>query len=337
MSIQTEITQAVFVGTGGMARHHLRRILAHFPDTHVPVVCEPSAEQFELAAQVFEEQARPVPENEPRLESLLSKHADKLDAAFIITPHVFHFEQAKACLEAGLDVLLEKPMVMTAKEAEQLIEISERTGKLLVVSFNGSLSPNIRRAVEILRSEDLGEILSISATVWQNWDEPTVGTWRQVPKMAGGGFMFDTGAHMLNTVCDLAGEDFVEVAAWLDKRNRDVDLLGTVMGRLASGVMVTLHASGDTVKIGSDVRVFCKKGIIYTDVWGKWLELQCPEDDSFVKIETPESKSVWEQFLAVQQGEIENPSPARVGLRMARLWDAIKASADQGGAVVKLG
>ena len=42
------------------------------------------------------------------------------------------------------------------------------------------------------------------------------GTWREDPALSGGGFMFDTGAHMLNTVADLAGEDVVEVAAWLE-------------------------------------------------------------------------------------------------------------------------
>ena len=51
----------------------------------------------------------------------------------------------------------------------------------------------------------------------------TTGTWRQDPALSGGGFLFDTGAHMLNTIADLAGEDFVAVAAWLDSNDRPVD------------------------------------------------------------------------------------------------------------------
>jgi len=59
---------------------------------------------------------------------------------------VLHFAQATACLEAGLDVLLEKPMVMTADEARALIETRDRSGRLLVVAFQGSLSPQVREA-----------------------------------------------------------------------------------------------------------------------------------------------------------------------------------------------
>ena len=57
----------------------------------------------------------------------------------------------------------------------------------------------------MLRSGECGELLSISATVWQGWGPGTAGKWRQQPEISGGGFMFDTGAHMLNTVADLGG------------------------------------------------------------------------------------------------------------------------------------
>ncbi|MCB0245084.1 MAG: gfo/Idh/MocA family oxidoreductase, partial [Anaerolineae bacterium] len=56
----------------------------------------------------------------------------------------------------------------------------------------------------------------------------------------------------------------------------------------------------------------------------------------FNKVRLPESMGVWQQFLAVRNGEIENPSPPEVGLRMARLYDAITESAAQGGQPVRL-
>ena len=55
------------------------------------------------------------------------------------------------------------------------------------------------------------------------------------------------------------------------------------------------------------------------------------------KVPVPASLGVWEQFLAVRRGQMPNPSPPEIGLRMARLWDAIKASAAQNGAPVKCG
>ena len=317
---QTNPVQATIVGCGGMARHHIPGILKQLDTTRIAVVCEPSPAAYAATAKIFEEAGLEPPPNEPDLTRLLESYQDRLDAAFIITPHAFHHDQAKACLEAGLDVLLEKPMVMNAAEARSLIEVQNSVGKLLVVAFNGSLSPQIRTAVDLLRSGELGEILSISAVVWQNWGPGQVGAWRQQPEISGGGFLFDTGAHMLNTVGDLAGEGFVEVAAWLDKRQYPVEVLAVVMGRLESGAFVTLNGCGEAIpSCASDVRVFCARAILHTDVWGKWLKIQRYGRKRWRTVKVPQSLGVWEQFLAVRNGQIPNPCPPEVGLRMALL------------------
>jgi predicted dehydrogenase len=235
-------------------------------------------------------------------------------------------------------VLLEKPMVMNAAEAQSLIDVRDRTGRLLVVAFPGSLSPYLRTGVEMLRGGELGRLLSISATIWQNWGPNTANTWRQVPEIAGGGFLFDTGAHMLNTVVDLAGEEFVEVAAWLDDFGRPVETMGVIIGRLASGALVTLHGCGEAIpSCASDIRVFTEQSILRTGMWGEFLELQKSGEDKLQPVVLPPSLGVWEQFLRVRRGELANPCPPEVGLRMARLYDAIKASAALNGAPVKCG
>jgi len=332
----SSLVRVAIVGCGGMARHHIRTMLQQRDTTQIVAVCEPSAAAYELAAIQFEAAGMAPPPNQPDLGRLLTEWAGALDAAFIITPHAYHHDQTKACLEAGLDVLLEKPMVMNATEARSLIETRDRTGRLLVVAFPGSLSPQIRTAAAMLRSGKLGALLSISATVWQNWGPATVGTWRQEPALSGGGFLFDTGAHMLNTVADLAGEDFVAVAAWLDNRGRPVDTMGTVMARLASGAYVTMHACGEAIpSCASDVRVFCTQAILRTGIWGERLEIQRHGRRALRKVKVPPSLGVWEQFLAVRRGELPNPCPPEVGLRMARLWDAIRASAARDGAVIE--
>jgi len=321
-----------------MARHHIRRMLQQLDTTRIAVISEPSPAACAATAEVFEEAGLESPPNQPDLGRLLADYGDCLDAVLIVTPHVYHHDQAKACLETGLDVLLEKPMVMNAAEARSLIETRDRTGKLLVVAFNGSLSPQIRAAASMLRSGELGEILNISAVVWQGWGPGTVGKWRQQPEISGGGFMFDTGAHMLNTVADLAGEDFVEVVAWLDNHGRPVDTLAAVMGRLKSGALVTLNGCGETIpSCASDVRVFCSKAIMHTDVWGQWLKIQRYGEERLIEVKVPPSLGVWEQFLAVRNGQMPNPCPPEIGLRMALLWDAIKASAAQNGVPVRCG
>jgi predicted dehydrogenase len=329
-------TRVAFVGSGKMARWHLLSMLRQQSTTQVTAICEPSDSNYAETVEVFQRFDLEAPPHVPSLNQLLDQHLHNLDAVFIITPHAYHHDHAKTCLEAGLDVLLEKPMVMNASEARSLMEIRDRTGRLLVVSFQGSLSPAVRTAVKMLRSGETGPILNISGTVWQNWKEATVGSWRVQPELSGGGFLFDTGAHVLNTIADLAGQDFEEVAAWMDNRGLGVEILGAVIGRLKSGALVTINACGDTIpSCWSDIRIFCTEAILRTTMWGDFLEVQRRGDSDLQPVDTAPSMGVWEQFLAVRQGLIENPSPAEVGLRMAYLYDAIKASAAQHGAPVK--
>jgi predicted dehydrogenase len=324
-----------FIGCGGMARHHITTMIQR-PNTQVLAICEPSAEAYAAAANIFQLAELPVPPNEPDWEKFVGDYAKHLDAVFIVTPHALHFAQAKLCMETGIDVLLEKPMVMNAQEATSLIETRDKTGRLLVVAFQGSLSPQVRAASALLRSGKLGPILNINAMVWQNWAGLTENTWRQQPALSGGGFLFDTGAHMMNTVADLAGEDFTEVAAWMENDGHPVDIRAVVMARLASGGMVTLNACGSAIpSCHSDIRVFCSKGIIRTGVWGEYLELQRHGAKRLTKVKSVQSIPVWEQFLNVRNGVTPNPSPPEVGLRMARLWDAIRASAARKGQPVK--
>ena len=332
------LVQTVMIGCGRMAQGHIRAMLAQQATTNIRVVCEPSTAAYAAVCELFKANNLTPPPNEPDLARLLEQYGAELDAAFIITPHAYHYAQTRACLEAGLDVLLEKPMVINAAEAEGLIEARNRTGKLLVVAFPGSLSPQIRTAVAMLRSGELGTILNISGISWENWRTPNIGTWRQVPELSGGGFFFDTGAHMLNSITDLAGEDFSEVAAWLDNRETPVEILGAVIARLKSGALVTMNACGDTcTRSTSDIRVFCTQGVIFTDIWGHFLNLQRAGQAQPEPVPVPASMGVWQQFLAVRSGEIPNPSPPEVGLRMARLWDAIQASAAQNGKLVHVG
>ena len=328
--------QTVVIGTGNMSLNHIGGMLQQGDTTAIRVVCEPSADSWNAAVSLFEGAGLSPPPNVPDLEQLLDEYGGELGAALIVTPHNLHYQQASMCLEAGLDVLLEKPMVMNGEEAIRLIETRDRTGGLLVVAFTGSMSPNIRTAANILRNGELGHVQSITATVWQDWDSVTVDTWRQVPEVAGGGFLFDTGAHMLNTVVDLAGEEFVEVGAWLDNLGSPVDLLGVVMGRLASGALVTLHGCGRSAPglIDSDVRVYGTEGLLRTCIWGRRLEMARAGEKELSPVPVPESLGTWQQFLAVRAGRLANPCPPEVGLRMARLWDAISESSARGGALV---
>ena len=326
-------TRIATIGAGGMARHHLRVMLETGAD--IRVICEPSAQNYELYADAMSKLGADPPPNQPDLDQLLADYSDQLDAVFIITPHNLHHDQAKASLEAGLDVLLEKPMVMNAAEARSLIETRDRTGRHLVVAFQGGLSPQVRHAAELIQSGALGELLTVTGLVWQGWKNLSAGTWRQVPEIAGGGFLFDSGAHMLNTVCTLVGEDFASVAAWTDNRGAQVDINGAIMGKLESGALVNITGCGDCIPgMHSEIYVCLTGGVIRTGVHGERLFIRRAGETEESEADLPKMRGAWEQFTQVRAGKIENPCPPEVGLRMARLWDAIVASAARNGEIV---
>jgi predicted dehydrogenase len=324
------------IGTGGMARHHIGNILKQLDTTEVAAVCEPSGQAYELAAELFDKAGQPVPPNEPDFAKFIKKYGKSIDAAFIITPHAEHFPQATALMEAGIDVLIEKPMVMNTSEAKKLLKTRDKTGRLLMVAFNGSSSPSIRIAADMLQSGQLGKILNVQAAVWQTWEQNTRGLWRQEPKISGGGYMFDTGAHLLNTVSDLIGEPFAEVAAFIDKRKTKVDILTVAIAKTKSGGYVTINGCGASPVTGTDIKIWCENGMLETGVWGGFLRVQKAGEKEMQNIELPEFLGVWQTFVRVRRGEIPNPCPGEIGLRMIQLWDAIKKSARQGGVVVEI-
>ena len=164
----------------------------------------------------------------------------------------------------------------------------------------------------------------------ERWKLGTVGQWRQDPEISGGGFLFDTGSHMVNTVVDLINEDVVQVTALMDNCGTRVDINSTVSGRFRNEVMFSLAAAGDSMHCTSEITVMGDKGILQTGIWGELLVFKPVKKLEFEEVRLPKSKGVWEQFLKVRAGKQENPCPPEVGLRFAKLMDMIRKSNETG-------
>ena len=172
-----------------------------------------------------------------------------------------------------------------------------------MVAFQGGLSPQIRYAAELIASGELGELLTVTGMIWQGWKGSTTGSWRQIPEIAGGGFLFDSGAHMMNSVCTLVGEDFETVAAWTDNRGTPVDINGVVMGRLQSGALVTLNGCGDCIPgLENEIFVNLTGGTIRTGVYGERLFIRRAGESEGAEAELPKMRGAWEQFTQVRAG-----------------------------------
>jgi len=321
--------KTIIVGTGGMARNHLNNMLDQKRSTQVQAFVEISEESRNKVQEIYTQRRIKCPNFYDSIKSLL-KNEPKPDAAFIITPHKYHFKNTSDCLNAGLDVLLEKPMVMNTKEAKKLIKLRDKTQKILVVAFPGSLSPAIQKAKKVITNGVIGQINGVCAFAHQNWKSLSQGSWRQEPDISGGGFLFDTGSHMINSMVDLMGKPISEVTACFDNSGTKVDINGAVIGRFSSGQFFSLSAVGDSINCNGAIRIFGDKGILETGIWGKYLKLLKEGETEYKPVSFPKSTGVWEQFLKVLNGKIENPCPAEVGLRFSQLMDMITLSAKNG-------
>ncbi len=320
--------KAIIVGTGGMARWHIRTMLKQKRTTDIVGFVEISDKSRAAVQELYAECNLTCPPFYETIRALAKDLAP--DAAFICTPHKFHFGNARDCLKQGMDVLIEKPMVMNASEARRLIKLRDQTGKLVMVAFPGSLSPAVQKARKLIASGKIGKISGISAAVHQRWKAATAGAWRQVPEVSGGGFLFDTGSHMINTVVELMGDDVAEVSAIFDYCGAPVEINSSVSGRCRNGIIFSLCGAGDSVHCTSRISVMGDKGILEVGIWGEYLRLMLVKDREFKPVKYRCSHGPWEEFLRVRDGKAENPCPPEVGLRFAKLMDMVRKSAETG-------
>jgi predicted dehydrogenase len=314
------------IGTGHMAANYAQSWIA-MPGIVFVAVSDLNADSRRKFSDICCHAGRPKPREFEDFRSMLAACRDELDAIYVSTPHTLHAEHGIAVVESGLDLLMEKPMVTSVEEAQQLISARDKSRSTVVIAFQGALSPLIANTRQRTRAGEFGELVSVAGTIWENWSTRYAGHWKQRLDLSGGGFMFDTGAHMLNTVCVLADVDCERVSAFTNNRQRSVDVVCAVAGRLTSGTLFTLNAAGDgPTGCSSQITFFYTEAIVRIDAWGAWREIAIP-GAPVVREEVEIRDNPLKSFLAIRAGEAENLSTVEAGLRFARLWDAIKGSA----------
>jgi len=308
---------------------------AAMPEIEFVALADTTASSRQRLIDVCIAAGAPAPKSFEDYREMLAKCRDALDIVYISTPHAFHGEQAAAVVEAGIDLFLEKPMVTTVAEAETLIAAQKKSGVTVVTAFQGGLSPLVIETRKRALAGEFGELIAISGMIWESWAGNYAGHWKQEPEISGGGFMFDTGAHMMNTVCLLANSDFASVSAYMNKHGRKVDISTAVSARLKNGALATLTAAGEGPPgCASYITFFYSKAIVRIDAWGGWREI------SVGRVSEPREEAEilgnpMKNFLAIRAGEMENTGSVEMGLRFARLWDAIKESAAADGKPVR--
>jgi len=148
---------------------------------------------------------------------------DRIDAVDIMTPNDSHFRYAMAALDAGFDVICDKPMTNTLEEAEALAAKVAETGLVFLLTHNYTGYPMVRQARAMVAAGELGEIRLVQAEYVQGGNsgpQPTdltgPRTWKYDPAKAGPSrVMGDIGTHAHNLLRFVTGLEVSELAAEL--------------------------------------------------------------------------------------------------------------------------
>ena len=177
----------------------------------------------------------------------------RIDFVSIATPNHTHFPIAKAALEAGFNVVCDKPMTFDLAQAEELLKLVEKTGAVFAVSHNYTGYPLVRQAREMILNGDLGEIQAIRSNYIQGWlrtrlesDDQKQAKWRTDPAKSGAAGCFgDIGTHAYNLARYMTGLLPAEISCHLKvfEPGRKLDDYGHALVRFENGAFGTVTAS----------------------------------------------------------------------------------------------
>jgi predicted dehydrogenase len=243
------------LGAGQISRLACPEINRH-PHARVVAVSDPHAGRLaELSALLGGVRAVADP------AGLLSD--PELDAIYIATPNALHARFALEALDAGKHVLIEKPFTTNVADAEAVLSRAERMGKLVSVGMNQRFVPDCQRVAALARGGELGRVYQAKAFWFRRSGIPKLGSWFCNRALAGGGALYDIGAHLLDLALfalgrfephSVSGQVYSNFGAhgagegdWgLSDREHvefDVDDAATALVRFADGLTVTLDVS----------------------------------------------------------------------------------------------
>lgn len=342
-------TRIAVAGAGTIGRAHIDALLKS-PDCVLCALVDPSPAAESLAAQAGVPLFR-------SLEALIA--ADRPAGVVLATPNPLHVPQAMTCLEAGLPVLLEKPIAPTVAEAETLVRRVDDCGVPVLIGHHRAHSPIMAKARDVVISGQLGRLVAVmgSATFYKPDQYFSDGPWRREP---GGGPILLNMIHEVHNLRMLCGE-IVAVQAFTSNAVRGFAVEDTVAInlRFAGGALGTFLLS-DTAACPCSWEQTSQENKAYTSyddedcytVIGTNGSLSVPT----MRLKTyprPEDRSWWKPFEVGTVGMVRDDPirhqmahfgrvvrreeaplvSARDGLANLRVTEAIVEAAARGGVV----
>lgn len=208
------------IGVGSMGRNHAR-ILHHMDGADLAVVADPN----ELARSLVASQSGAM-----AVETVEEAIAAGIDAAIIATPTVHHHGEAIKLIDAGVHLLIEKPITATLADAQDLIDRAARKGVVLTVGHVERFNPAIQTLHDTINGEN---IISIAIS--------RVGPFP--PRIADVGIVTDLGVHDIDLIRWLSGSEIMEHQSLLTRARGLHEDIAFLQFRLANGALAHINTN----------------------------------------------------------------------------------------------
>jgi predicted dehydrogenase len=188
----------------------------------------------------------------------------QIEAVSIVTPNHMHAFPAIAAMEAGFDVIIDKPLADTLANAIAIAEAAARTGRRIAVTHTYTGYPLVKQARELVARGQCGKVRRVMVKYTQDWlsrasdlEGNKQAAWRVDPKQSGeAGAFGDIGTHAANLVEFITGERISEICCELNMLpDRHIDDDGAALFRLSGGGKGTLTASQVCVGDMNDLQI----------------------------------------------------------------------------------
>ena len=250
------------IGCGSIAKHRHLPEYAFNELVEIVAVCDIVTERANEFAEKYNANAY------TNYEDLLLDPG--IEAVSVCTPNYLHAPISIAALHAGKHVLCEKPMATSRKEAVKMIEAAHISNKKLMIAHNQRFVPSHQKARVLIENGDVGKIYSFRSSFGhggpEGWSADGKDSWFFRKQEAFIGAMGDLGVHKTDLLRFLLGEEFVEVAAFVEtsaKENTDVDDTAVCVLKTESGIIGTLAASWSYVsKEDNSTIIYGEKAIL---------------------------------------------------------------------------
>lgn len=240
-------------------------------DVEIVAVSSARLESAQSAAEAFS-----VPHAYDDWRTMLEKH--ELDLVGIATPTIHHAPMVLAALEAGANVLCEKPMAMNADEARQMLERAEALNKVHIIGHELRFNPNRRKLARLIAEGQIGEVRHANiVNISSAWGDPAsrpAGDWWSLAEM-GGGRLGANGSHQidllrfwLGDIAAISGQTAVMVSERTDKNTGEAwtataDDQLSFTAEMKSGALVSVFLSGVARHNGGNyVQIFGSEGTL---------------------------------------------------------------------------